>query len=104
MLWAWNVLGITGLDMYMLLTGPSDSREFSVSRAISSQLNEQARKSEGHPVIDVRYGRQGLPRWLSGETCACRTGYAGDTGSISGSGRPLGGNGNLLQYCCQEIP
>ena len=30
---------------------------------------------------------------------------AGDTGSIPGSGRSLGGgNGNPLQYCCLENP
>ena len=33
------------------------------------------------------------------------SGYAGDMGSIPGSGRfPGGGNGNLLQYSCLENP
>ena len=36
---------------------------------------------------------------------ACNAGDTGDMGSISGSGRSLGGgNGNLLQYSCLENP
>ena len=44
----------------------------------------------------------GLPRWLSSKESACDT---GDPGSIPGSGRSPGkGNGNPLQYFCQENP
>ena len=44
----------------------------------------------------------GLSRRLSGKKSAYQ---AGDTGSISGSGRsPGGGNGNPLQYSCLENP
>ena len=44
----------------------------------------------------------GLPRWLSGKESACN---AGDMGLIPGSGRSPGeGNGNPLQYSCQENP
>ena len=40
--------------------------------------------------------------WLSGEKSACN---AGDPGSISGSGRSLGGGlGNLLHCSCLENP
>ena len=45
---------------------------------------------------------KGLPRWLSGKKSAC---YAGDMGSIPGSGRSPGeGNDNPLQYSCLENP
>ena len=44
----------------------------------------------------------GLPSWRSGEESACN---AGDTGSITGWGRPPGeGNGNALQDSCLENP
>ena len=47
-------------------------------------------------------GSMGLPRLLSGKESACQ---AGDAGSIPLSGRsPGGGNGNLLQCSCLEIP
>ena len=47
----------------------------------------------------------GLPWWLSSKESACSAGDAGDEGLISGSGRsPVGGNGNPLQYSCQENP
>ena len=42
----------------------------------------------------------GLPWWLRGKESACN---AGDAGSIPGLGRcPGEGNGNPLQYSCQE--
>ena len=45
----------------------------------------------------------GLPRWLTGKEFACQAGYAGDVGSIPGSGRCSGGgNGNPLQYSYLE--
>ena len=47
--------------------------------------NSSNRESPGGPVIS------GLPQWLSSEESACSVGSAGDTGSISGSGRSLGG-------------
>ena len=47
----------------------------------------------------------GLPRWLRGKESACNS---GDPGSISGSGRSAGGdgegNGNPFQYSCLENP
>ena len=44
----------------------------------------------------------GPPQWLSGKESTCS---AGDVGLIPGSGRsPDGGNGNPLQYSCQEKP
>ena len=46
-----------------------------------------------------------LPQWLSGKKSAHSAEDAGDVGSIPGSGRSLGGgNGNPLQYSCQENP
>ena len=46
--------------------------------------------------------RTGLPRWHSGKESACQ---AGDSDSISGSGRfPGKGNGNSLQYSCLGNP
>ena len=44
-----------------------------------------------------------LPQWLSSKEFTCSAGDAGDTGSIPGSGKSPGrGNGNPLQYACQE--
>ena len=49
----------------------------------------------------MRY-RIGFPSRFSGKESACN---AEDLGSISGLERsPGGGNGNLLQYSCQENP
>ena len=46
----------------------------------------------------VHIDHVGLPQWLSGEESACN---AGDTDSITGTGRsPGGGNGNPVQYTC----
>ena len=46
-----------------------------------------------------------LPQWLNGKESACNSGDAGDKGSISVSGRsPRGGQGNPIQYSCQEDP
>ena len=49
-----------------------------------------------------------FPNGTAGKEFACTagdTGDLGDMGSIPGSGRPLGGgNGDLLQYSCLEIP
>ena len=43
-----------------------------------------------------------LPWWFSGKESDCN---AGDTGSVSGSGRFAGeGNGNLHPYSCLENP
>ena len=47
----------------------------------------------------------GLPRWLSGNVSACSARDLRDIGLIPGSGKPPGeGNGNPLQYSCQENP
>ena len=46
-----------------------------------------------------------LPWWLSGNESTCNAGVAGDTVSISGSGRsPGGGYGNPLRYSRLENP
>ena len=46
-----------------------------------------------------------LPHCLGGKQSACSAGDAGDMGSIPGSGKSSGGgNGNPLQYSCQENP
>ena len=48
---------------------------------------------------------KGPPQWLSNKEPACNVGDAGDSGSISGSGRSPGGeNGNRLQYSCLKNP
>ena len=53
---------------------------------------------QGSPTYIIVRLTVGLLRWLSGYESAC---YAGDTGSILGSGRsPEEGNGNPLQYSC----
>ena len=46
-------------------------------------------------------GQKRLPRWLRGKESAC---LARDAGSIPGSGRSPGGDGNPLQYSCLENP
>ena len=44
-----------------------------------------------------------LPDESVGKESACNAGDAGDVGSVSGLGRsPGGGNGNPLQYSCQD--
>ena len=44
----------------------------------------------------------GLPRWLISKESTCNARATGDTGSIPGLGRSLGGgNGIPLQYSCQ---
>ena len=49
--------------------------------------------------------KEALPGGPVGKETACNAGDAGDTGSISGSGRsPGGGHGNPLQYSCLENP
>ena len=45
----------------------------------------------------------GFPGGISDKESIANAGDAGDSGSIPGSGRSLGvGNGNPLQYSCQE--
>ena len=56
-------------------------------------------------IYPVFYHTVWLPWWLSGKESACKAGAAGDTGSITGVRRSLGGeHGNLLQYSCLENP
>ena len=43
----------------------------------------------------------GLSQWLRAKESVCN---AGDSGLISGLSRSPGGNGNPLQYSCQENP
>ena len=44
-----------------------------------------------------------IPQWLSSKESACSAGAAGDMGLILDLGRSPGvGNGNPLQYSCQE--
>ena len=46
-----------------------------------------------------------LPRWLSGKNPPAIVEARGDSGSVPGSGRSPGeGNGNALQYYCQNNP
>ena len=48
---------------------------------------------------------KGLPGGSVGKESSCNAGDAGDTGLISGLGRPTGrGHGNLLQSPCLESP
>ena len=48
---------------------------------------------------------EGLPWWLSGQEPTCSAEATGDTGLIPGWGKSSGeGNGNPLQYFCQENP
>ena len=58
------------------------------------------------PQLWLQLGNSlGLSWWLRGKESTCNTGNAGDTGSISRSGRsPGGGHGNPLQYSCLENP
>ena len=45
----------------------------------------------------------GISRWLSGKKKSANAGDTGEMGSTPGSERfPGGGNGNPLQYSCQE--
>ena len=47
----------------------------------------------------------GFPRWLSGKEPACQVGDTREAGLIPGSERSSAeGNGNPLQYSCQENP
>ena len=47
----------------------------------------------------------GFPRWLSGKESACQVGDTREAGLIPGSERSSAeGNGNPLQYSCQENP
>ena len=60
-----------------------------------------------HPTVTFDHCAQhcGLPRWLSDKEFACNARDTEDVGSISGWGRSLGGgNGNPIQYSCQENP
>ena len=50
--------------------------------------------------FEVRSAVKGLPWWLSYKESTCNSGHAGEAGSIPGSGRSGGGNGNPLQYSC----
>ena len=53
-------------------------------------------------ILNVTHDLIWLPWWLSGKESACN---AGDSSSIPGSRRPLGGgNGIPLQYSCLGIP
>ena len=47
----------------------------------------------------------GFPRWLGGKESACQVGDTREAGLIPGSERSSAeGNGNPLQYSCQENP
>ena len=51
------------------------------------------------------YHITGLSQWLNGKEAACNAGDSGDAGLILGSRRyPGAGNGNPLQYSCQDNP
>ena len=54
--------------------------------------------------LEIVFRASQADQWVKEES-TCNAGNAGDTGSISGSGRPPGeGNGNPLQYSCLENP
>ena len=46
----------------------------------------------------------GFPNSSAGKESACNAGDTGDAGSIPGSERSTGGNGNPLQYSCLGNP
>ena len=55
--------------------------------------------------LPTAQGRNGLPQGLSSKESTWDAGDTGDVGSTPGSGRsPGGGNGNQLQYSCQNSP
>ena len=57
------------------------------------------------PLYEMSGSRLTFPDGSAGKESACSAGDTGDTGSIPASGRSPGeGNGNLLQYSCQENP
>ena len=57
------------------------------------------------PFQDGKQASIQIPWWLSGKESAYNAEDAGDTGSIPGMGRSLGGkNGNPLQYSCLGNP
>ena len=68
-----------------------------------TNLREFPASQEGRVKVCTRItAPHGLPWWLNGEESAS---YAGDRGSIPGSGRsPGGGHGNPLQYSGLENP
>ena len=56
-----------------------------------------------HILVDGQ--SKGLPKWLMVKNPPASVGAAGNEGLIPGSGRSPGeGNGNPLQYSCQENP
>ena len=56
-------------------------------------------------IVFVSASQRGFPSGSVGKESACNAGITGDTGSISGWERSPGeGNGNALQYSCQENP
>ena len=75
--------------------------------SLPQQNHSQQKMCQGRFPIDIwlHHLLRGLPWWGSGKESACNAEDTGDVGWIPGSGRsPGGGNGNPLQYPCQENP
>ena len=70
---------------------------------ISERRSWMAPRASPAPGVQGEGTESGLPRRLSGKESTCNAGDAGDSGSVSGSGRsPEGGNSNPLQSSCLE--
>ena len=105
----WNFLSQnTGAGSCSLLQGTFPTHESNHDLLHCRQILYQLSYQRSHIYIythrqtDTYNVRMGLSQWLSGKESACN---AGDTGSVLGLGRFLGGgHGNPLQYSCQENP
>ena len=95
--------------MDFLLNKPHESRASYRSTEAGDnrieRLKYKGRESEeimAHFILDLQRPTWGFPDGSVGKESFCN---AGDTSSISGSGRsPGGGHGNTLQYCGLENP
>ena len=96
-------------SMDFLLNKPHESRaSYRSTEAGDNRIERlkcKGRESEeimAHFILDLQRPTWGFPDGSVGKESFCN---AGDTSSISGSGRsPGGGHGNTLQYCGLENP
>ena len=64
---------------------------------------QQQQRAEERVDLEEATLSGGFPSGSAVRELACRAGDTGDTGSVSGSGRPPGGgNGNPVQHSCLE--